>query len=95
MRGCPCRVDHHAEPRCLYAGQARQLRIEQLGLLGEAKGEITMGVILLIIVLVVIFGGGGGYYTHGAYGNPSFGVGGGIGLALIVLLVLYLLGYLR
>ena len=46
--------------------------------------------ILLIIILLLVFGFGG--YR---YGGPDYGVqygGGGIGLVLIVLLILYLLG---
>jgi len=50
--------------------------------------------LILIIVLVLLFGGGLGYWGNGQYpgwGGPSFGLGG----VLLVLLILYLLGYLR
>jgi hypothetical protein len=52
-----------------------------------------MSLIVLIIILLLLFGGGGGYY-----GYRRWGTGGGIGIfgmALIILLVLYLFGGLR
>ena len=45
--------------------------------------------LLLIIVVLVLLGGGGGYASRGPVGD-----GGGLGLVLIVLPVLYLMGYL-
>jgi len=49
--------------------------------------------ILLIVVLVLLLGGGGGaYYGRGAgWGTSHYG-GGLFGLALIVLLILFLTG---
>ena len=42
---------------------------------------------LLLIVLLLLFGGlGGGYYGWHAYGAP-----GGLGVALLVILVCYLI----
>jgi hypothetical protein len=49
--------------------------------------------ILLIIVLVLVFGFGGGHYYGG--GNPVYSGGFSIGGLVLVLLVLYLLGFLR
>jgi hypothetical protein len=49
--------------------------------------------LLLIIVLVLLFGGGGGYY-----GYSRWGTGGGLGVVgtvLLVLVIAYLLGWLR
>jgi hypothetical protein len=43
--------------------------------------------LILLIILLLLFGGGGGYY-----GWSNYGPGGGIGIFLVVLLVLYLLG---
>jgi len=43
--------------------------------------------LLLLIVLLLLFGGlGGGYYGWHAYGAP-----GGLGVALLVILVCYLI----
>ena len=53
-----------------------------------------MGLVILIILLVLIFGGGGGYYGFSRY-NPGWGLGGGIGTVLVILLICYLLGILR
>jgi hypothetical protein len=47
-----------------------------------------MGLILLIIFCVLVFGYGGNHY----YGQ--YGLGGGVGLVLIIVLFLYLLGYI-
>jgi hypothetical protein len=50
--------------------------------------------IILIVILLLLFGGGFGYYGQGRWGNgPAWG--GGLGFVLVVLLILYLLGYLR
>jgi hypothetical protein len=49
--------------------------------------------ILLIILLVLLFGGGGGYY-----GYSRWGTGGGLGVVgtvLLILVVAYLVGWLR
>jgi len=53
-----------------------------------------MGIILLIIVLILVFGGGGGYWGHTQWG-PAGGFGIGLGTILAILLVLYLVGFLR
>jgi hypothetical protein len=45
--------------------------------------------LLIILILLLLFGGGGGYY----WGWP--GASSGLGTVLVVLLILYLLGYLR
>ena len=50
--------------------------------------------LLLIILLVLIFGFGGGYWgnrTYPGWGGPGFG----LGTILVILLVLYLLGFLH
>lgn len=52
-----------------------------------------MGIVLLIILLLVLFGGGIGY--GGAQPFHYWGTGyygGGIGLVLVILLILFLLG---
>jgi len=53
---------------------------------------MTPGVVVLLIVLLV-FGFGGPYYVGGPDRGPVYGTGG-LGLVLLVLVVLYLLGYL-
>lgn len=45
---------------------------------------------LLIILLLLLLLGGGGFYL----GGPAYG-GGGLGLVLVVLLILYLMGFLH
>lgn len=47
---------------------------------------------VVIIVLLIVLLGGGGYYGHRSYGGA--GLGGVLGLALAILLVLWLLGAL-
>lgn len=47
---------------------------------------------LVILVLIILLVGGGGYYSHRSYGTT--GLGGVLGLALVVVLVLWLLGAL-
>lgn len=49
--------------------------------------------LLLIILLLLLFGGGGGYI-----GYTRWGPGGGLGIfgtILLIMLILYLAGYLR
>jgi Protein of unknown function (DUF3309) len=48
--------------------------------------------LLIIIVILLLFGGGGGYYGYSRWG----GVGGGefVGVALLVILILFLMGRL-
>lgn len=48
-----------------------------------------MNLVVVLLILVLVFGTGG-YYS----GGPVF-AGGSIGLVLLIVLVLYLLGYLR
>jgi len=50
--------------------------------------------LLLIIILVLLFGFGGGYYGHSQWGSGG-ALSGGLGTVLVILLVLYLLGYLH
>ena len=50
--------------------------------------------LLIIVVLILIFGFGGGYWGNRTWG-PRGGTGIGLGSVLLVLLVLYLLGYLH
>ena len=45
---------------------------------------------LVIVLLVILLLGGGGYYGHRSYGNT--GLGGVLGIALVVFLVLWLMG---
>jgi Protein of unknown function (DUF3309) len=52
-----------------------------------------MQTILIIVVLVLLLGGGGGYYGYNRYGGR--GIGGGLGLVLLVLFVVWLLGGLH
>lgn len=47
---------------------------------------------LVIVLLVILLLGGGGYYGHRSYGTA--GLGGVLGLALTVVLILWLLGAL-
>jgi len=47
---------------------------------------------LLIIILLIVLLGGGGYYGHRSYGGA--GLGGVVGLALTIVVVLWLLGAL-
>lgn len=47
---------------------------------------------ILIVLLVILLLGGGGYYGHRSYGTA--GLGGVLGLALVVVLVLWFLGAL-
>ena len=47
---------------------------------------------LVIVLLVVLLLGGGGYYGHRSYGTS--GLGGVLGLALVIVLVLWFLGAL-
>jgi hypothetical protein len=49
--------------------------------------------VLLILILILIFGFGGGYV--GNRFNEGYGPPFGIGAVLVVLLILYLLGYLH
>jgi Protein of unknown function (DUF3309) len=51
-----------------------------------------MGLILLILVIVLLVGG---LPTWGYSRNWGYGPSGVLGLALVVLLVLFLLGHLR
>lgn len=50
---------------------------------------MSIQLIVLIIVLLVLFGGGLGYAR-----GPVWG-GSGVGLVILIVVVLYLLGYLR
>ena len=47
---------------------------------------------LVIVLLVVLLLGGGGYYGHRSYGTA--GLGGVLGFALVVVLILWFLGAL-
>lgn len=51
-------------------------------------------VLLLIIILILLFSGGFGYYGHRAWG-PEYGIPTSLGTILLILLVLYLMGFLR
>jgi hypothetical protein len=51
-----------------------------------------MNLLLIIVILLLLFGGGG-YYGYNRYGGA--GLGGVLGLALVVLLVLWLVGGLH
>jgi hypothetical protein len=56
----------------------------------SASKEILMLLILLIILAIILLGGGSWGYSR--YGGWSFGP---LGLILIILVVLWALGYLR
>lgn len=45
---------------------------------------------LVVVLLVVLLVGGGGYYGHRSYGTN--GLGGVLGLALVVVLLLWFFG---
>jgi hypothetical protein len=79
-------------PKVYSIAQRLQLPSERLQM--QEKRRCEMGLIILIVVLLLIFGGGGGYYGYRRWG---YGGGGGIGLGtiLVILLVLYLLGFFR
>lgn len=49
-----------------------------------------MLVILIVVLLVLAFGG----FRFAGPGNGPY-VGGGLGFVIVILLILYLLGYLR
>ena len=51
-----------------------------------------MSLLLIIVVLIVLFGGGG-YYGYRRWGAP--GASGILGLVVTVLVVTWLLGFLR
>ena len=54
-----------------------------------------MSTLLLVLLLLFIFGGFGyGYTANGAYPYRGYATPG-VGFVLVVLLVLYLLGYLH
>jgi Protein of unknown function (DUF3309) len=50
---------------------------------------VSFGTILIIILVVILLGGGGGYYYGRGYPHAF---GGGLGLVLVVLLILWFLG---
>lgn len=52
-----------------------------------------MSTVLIIILIVILLGGGGGWVGYRRYGYNS--IYGGLGFIVLVLLVLWLLGYLR
>jgi hypothetical protein len=49
---------------------------------------------LLVIILLVLLCGGGGFYGFNSY-RAGWGIPGGIGLVVVVLLILFLVGGLR
>jgi hypothetical protein len=54
---------------------------------------MPVNIIVLMLILLLVFGGWGGW----RYGGPDYGphyAGGGIGLVLLVILLLYLFGAL-
>jgi hypothetical protein len=48
--------------------------------------------LIVLIVLLLLFGGGGGYYW-GSRGDPNYGPRFGLGGVLVVLLVMWVLGF--
>jgi len=58
----------------------------------ESAQENAMRTLLLIIVILLLFGGGGGYYGYSHWG--PVGGGGFVGVALLVILILFLTGKL-
>jgi len=53
---------------------------------------MSLGLILVIVLVFLMLGGGGGYYYGGGYPHAF---GGGLGLELLVLLVLWIAGAFR
>jgi hypothetical protein len=49
--------------------------------------------LILLIILLLVLGSGGGYYGHSRWGYRG-GAGIGLGTILLVLLVVYMLGFL-
>ena len=58
------------------------------------KREKVTTMIILVIVLILLFGGGGGYYGHSRWGAGG-GAGIGLGTVLLIFLAFYLMGGLR
>jgi hypothetical protein len=50
--------------------------------------------LLVIILLVLLLCGGGGFYGFNSY-RAGWGIPGGIGLVVVVLLILFLTGTIR
>lgn len=62
---------------------------------GPPKGPAMNPVLLIFCVIVALYFLGGGYYGHANGWNGNYGYqwgGGGIGLLVIILLVLWLTG---
>lgn len=58
----------------------------------EFAQENTMRTVLIIILILLLFGGGGGYYGYSHWG--PVGGGGYVGVALVVILILFVMGKL-
>jgi hypothetical protein len=58
----------------------------------QRRTLMSLGTILIIILVVILLGGGGGYYYGGGYPHAF---GGGLGLVLVVLLILWAMGVFR
>lgn len=54
-----------------------------------------MSIALLIVLLFILFGGFGVYGVRQNWYGPGIYGGSGIGLVLAILLILWLLGYIR
>jgi hypothetical protein len=81
-----------ALPRPKVYPIAQRLQLPSARLQMQEKRRCEMGIIILVVVLLLIFGGGGGYYGYSRWGYAGGG-GIGIGAILVILLVLYLLGF--
>jgi hypothetical protein len=53
---------------------------------------MSLGLIVIIILVVLLLGGGGDFYYSG---SVSHALGGGLGLVLTMLLILWVLGAFR
>jgi hypothetical protein len=50
--------------------------------------------LILLIILILLLGGGGGYYGHSRWGYRG-GAGIGLGTILIIVLLVWMLGFIR
>jgi hypothetical protein len=58
------------------------------------RGAESVNIFVLLLILLLLFGGGGWYGGRAGYWDGSYGLGGGLGLVLLIVVVLALLGRL-